>query len=287
MAGLISRASRKCRSAAVACKQCKIYGPRNREPEHEVEESWADAAAAAARGGRNRRRGTAGGRAADGRRVVRHRPHHPRRRRPLLRQARAAQAQGRERPRQARCSSAITTTSPRLRRAGEIVPGAAPARAGRGPGARHRAVSSNTSPPEDFRLWKTELLAGRGDPATPAAAADAPGRIHAATLDDAATAAAFDTDSLFRCAAARSLPSARSRRRLAQPCAKPILGVPRRNGGDQNRAVHGDVSPKNILVSRRGRPSGAASRRRVRLVRRSARSMPPSASTICCSRRCT
>ena len=133
-----------------------------------------------------------------------------------------------------------------LRRAGEIVPGAAPAvltedRA-------HGIALLEYLPPEDFRLWKTELLAGRADPATPVAVANALGRIHAATLGDAEAAAAFATDSLFD--ALRLDPYLRTLAARQPGLREPILACLAETAATKVALVHGDVSPKNILVSR-------------------------------------
>jgi hypothetical protein len=133
-----------------------------------------------------------------------------------------------------------------LRQAGRIVPGAAPKVLGED--RAHGIALLEFLPPDDYRLWKTELLAGRADPATPAAVADALGRIHAATLNDSDTAAAFATDALFD--ALRLDPYLRTLA-LRQPgLAEPVLAVLAETANTRLALVHGDVSPKNILVSK-------------------------------------
>ncbi len=90
-----------------------------------------------------------------------------------------------------------------LRRANRIVPGAAPKVIGED---RARGIALlEYLPPDDYLLWKSELLAGRADPQVPLAVADALGRIHAATLDDPTAAAEFPTDRPDRRAAPRPL----------------------------------------------------------------------------------
>lgn len=133
-----------------------------------------------------------------------------------------------------------------LRRAGAIVPGIAPAVL-----AEDRAngvALMDYLPADDFVLWKAELLAGRADPKVPAAVANALGRIHAATLDDAAIAAEFPTDALFD--ALRLDPYLRSTAGRHADLAARILSVLDATARHRIALVHGDVSPKNILVAK-------------------------------------
>jgi tRNA A-37 threonylcarbamoyl transferase component Bud32 len=134
-----------------------------------------------------------------------------------------------------------------LRRASAIVPGIAPAVIAED--SANGIVLLDYLPPGDFLLWKTELLAGRADPATPVHVGDALGRIHAATLGDAAVAAAFPTDALFD--ALRLDPYLRTLATRQPALAAPILACLEATRTTRLALVHGDVSPKNILVSRR------------------------------------
>jgi len=102
-------------------------------------------------------------------------------------------------------------------------------------------------PPENYRLWKAELLAGRADPKVPVAVADALGRIHAATLHNDETAAAFPTDALFD--ALRLDPYLRTLASRHPSLAEPILACLATTAATKIALVHGDVSPKNILVN--------------------------------------
>jgi tRNA A-37 threonylcarbamoyl transferase component Bud32 len=134
-----------------------------------------------------------------------------------------------------------------LRRAGRIVPGAAPAVIGED---RARGIALlEYLPADDYLLWKSELLAGRSDPKVPAAVADALGRIHAATLNDPAVAAEFPTDHLID--ALRLDPYLRFTAARHTALAERILAVLATTASTKLALVHGDVSPKNILVSRR------------------------------------
>lgn len=134
-----------------------------------------------------------------------------------------------------------------LRRAGGLVPGAAPQVL-----AEDRAngvALLEFLPPEDYVLWKAELLAGRADPHVPVAVANALGRIHAATLDDPVVAAAFPTDELFD--ALRLDPYLRYTAGRHPDLSARILAVLEATAGNRIALVHGDASPKNILVSKR------------------------------------
>lgn len=135
-----------------------------------------------------------------------------------------------------------------LRRAGAIVPGFAPAVLAED--ATTGTVLLDYLPPEDFVLWKAELLAGRADPATPVRVADALGRVHAATLNDAQTARDFATDDLFD--ALRLDPYLRTLAVHHPALAAPLLACLAETAGTKLALVHGDVSPKNILVARAG-----------------------------------
>ncbi len=134
-----------------------------------------------------------------------------------------------------------------LRKAGEIVPGAAPTVIGED--RAHGIALLQYLPPEDFLLWKAELLAGRADPRVPVAVAEALGRIHAATLNAPEIAAAFATDDFF--SALRLDPYLATTARRHPALAEKILGCLRTTASTRIALVHGDVSPKNILISRR------------------------------------
>jgi len=133
-----------------------------------------------------------------------------------------------------------------LRRANAIVPGAAPRVIGED--AAHGIALLEYLPAEDYLLWKAELLAGRADPGVPVAVANALGRIHAATLDDPTAAAEFPTDHLID--ALRLDPYLRFTAGRHPALAGPILAVLAATAANRLALVHGDVSPKNILVNR-------------------------------------
>lgn len=103
---------------------------------------------------------------------------------------------------------------------------------------------------EDHRNWKAELLAGRIDPEHAAAAGDLVGRIHAATADDAALARAFATDANFH--AIRLEPYLVETARVHPALSQRLLALVDRTAATRRVLVHGDVSPKNILLGPQG-----------------------------------
>ena len=132
-----------------------------------------------------------------------------------------------------------------LRRASAIVPGAAP-RVHAEDETRGIALLEFL-PPQDYRLWKSELLAGRADADLPVRVADALGRIHAATLNDQTAAAEFPTDHLID--ALRLDPYLRHTADRHPHLRDRILAVLKTTANAKLALVHGDVSPKNILVN--------------------------------------
>lgn len=133
-----------------------------------------------------------------------------------------------------------------LRTAGFLVPGAVPEVLGED--QKHGIALLQYLPASDYLLWKAELLAGRADPAVPVAVARALGRIHAATFNDASVARAFATDQLID--ALRFDPYLRHTAGVHPDLADRILAVLAETASTKQALVHGDVSPKNILISR-------------------------------------
>ncbi|HEV2516263.1 MAG TPA: phosphotransferase [Devosia sp.] len=132
-----------------------------------------------------------------------------------------------------------------LRRANAIVPGAAPEVIGED--RAHGIALLEYLPAEDYVLWKAELLAGRANPSVATAVAEALGRIHAATLNDPSAAAEFSTDQLID--ALRLDPYLRFTAGRHPELAERILTVLATTANTKLALVHGDVSPKNILIS--------------------------------------
>jgi aminoglycoside phosphotransferase (APT) family kinase protein len=100
--------------------------------------------------------------------------------------------------------------------------------------------------PDQHRLWKSELLAGRVDPADAAAMGDLLGRIHAATARDPSLPVRFATDDSFHALRvdAYLLATARAHPDLAAL----IEPIAVQTAQTKRVLVHGDVSPKNIML---------------------------------------
>ena len=132
-----------------------------------------------------------------------------------------------------------------LQAANAIVPGIAPRVLGGGDEGFFAMEYLGGAP-----IWKAELRAGRADPAFAADVGRKLGAVHNATARRGDIAEAFATDANFHAirlepyllATARAHPArADALRRLAETTARHRLAL-----------VHGDVSPKNILVGNRG-----------------------------------
>lgn len=102
----------------------------------------------------------------------------------------------------------------------------------------------------EFRNWKAQLLAGEVDAEVARAVGDMLGRIHAATADDAVLAHRFATDDNFH--ALRLEPYLLETARVHPDLAPRLRAIVQRTAATRRVLVHGDVSPKNILVGSRG-----------------------------------
>ena len=104
--------------------------------------------------------------------------------------------------------------------------------------------------PEDFPVWKTLLRDGQINPGTAAALGRLIARIHAASAGKPAIAAAFATDTIFH--SLRLEPYLLATARAHPDCAAELNAMAERTARTRLALVHGDVSPKNILVGRDG-----------------------------------
>jgi len=104
--------------------------------------------------------------------------------------------------------------------------------------------------PQAHPVWKQQLMAGQVVPATARAVGEVLGRLHAASSHEAGLAGAFETIDNFLAlrldpyllATAAHHPSLSSR----------LLKLAVRTAGIHRALVHGDVSPKNVLVGPAG-----------------------------------
>ncbi len=104
--------------------------------------------------------------------------------------------------------------------------------------------------PSDHPLWKTELLAGRVDVLFAAAVGRDLATIHAKSAADPSIAARFANDETFE--AIRIEPYLRATGRAHPALANAFDALARRTAATRRALVHGDVSPKNILIGPRG-----------------------------------
>lgn len=104
--------------------------------------------------------------------------------------------------------------------------------------------------PSAHRLWKSELRDGRADAAAAAEVGSRLGRIHAATAGDAGIAASFPPNPIFH--AIRLEPYLEATASVHPDLREPLFALSRRTGETRLALVHGDVSPKNILLGPQG-----------------------------------
>ncbi|MDH5246396.1 MAG: aminoglycoside phosphotransferase family protein [Betaproteobacteria bacterium] len=135
-----------------------------------------------------------------------------------------------------------------MRVAAAIVPDAVPAILGEDREACAFAMA--WLPPQQYPVWKELLAAGTATDDMAARVGDTLGRIHAATADRPELARRFANDALFH--ALRLDPylvtaAGRHPRQAAR-----LLALVDVTAGVRRTLVHGDFSPKNILVGPRG-----------------------------------
>lgn len=104
--------------------------------------------------------------------------------------------------------------------------------------------------PEHHRLWKHELRDGRADPDVAAEVARRVATVHRVTAGDAKVAAAFDNLDVFT--ALRLEPYLDATARAHPDLAGTLDRVRAAYVANRRALVHGDVSPKNILVGSGG-----------------------------------
>lgn len=104
--------------------------------------------------------------------------------------------------------------------------------------------------PQQHPVWKQQLLSGHVDPDTAAAVADRIGTIHAATAFQSDIARRFASDDNFYALRLEPYLVATAGRYPALGTA--LMTLVERTANHRIALVHGDVSPKNILVG----PSG-------------------------------
>jgi aminoglycoside phosphotransferase (APT) family kinase protein len=135
-----------------------------------------------------------------------------------------------------------------MRRAQAAAPGSAPTLLGQD--EESGSLAMQYLPPERFPLWKAELHAGQADAAFAAAVGATLARIHAATAADATVAANFPTDAIFYDIRLEPYLVATAARHPDR--AEALQAIVTETRTTKRALVHGDVSPKNILVGPAG-----------------------------------
>jgi aminoglycoside phosphotransferase (APT) family kinase protein len=105
-------------------------------------------------------------------------------------------------------------------------------------------------PGDRYRGWKADLLAGRVEAQVAAAVGAYLAKIHAGTADRPSLAAAFPTDRIFH--DIRLEPYLEATARAHPDRAAALHRLVEVTGATKTALVHGDVSPKNILVGPKG-----------------------------------
>jgi tRNA A-37 threonylcarbamoyl transferase component Bud32 len=100
--------------------------------------------------------------------------------------------------------------------------------------------------PARYPVWKQQLLDGDVNPETALKVGDTLGRLHQASAGKAAIAAAFPTTDIFR--AIRLEPYLLATAQAHPDLADTLRALTERTAAARIALVHGDVSPKNILV---------------------------------------
>jgi aminoglycoside phosphotransferase (APT) family kinase protein len=135
-----------------------------------------------------------------------------------------------------------------MRRAAAVVPEAVPELLGQDPAAGVLVMAYLD--PARHALWKAELRDGRAAPEVAAAVGERLARIHAATADDPAVAAEFATDRIFY--DIRLEPYLVATAAKHPDRADALHKLVATTAATRRCLVHGDVSPKNILLGPRG-----------------------------------
>lgn len=135
-----------------------------------------------------------------------------------------------------------------LARAAEAVPGSAPALLGQD--ETTGTLAMEWLAPADHPVWKARLRDGEADAGFAAEVGRRIARIHAFAAKRPELAAEFPTDELFF--AIRLEPYLIATARAHTDLADVLEGLSARTAATKLTLVHGDVSPKNILVGPRG-----------------------------------
>ena len=104
--------------------------------------------------------------------------------------------------------------------------------------------------PADYALWKDELRGGRGDPSHAEKVGRNLGRIHSASASDKAIHAQFPRIDIFH--AIRLEPYLEATASKHPELKDALFGLSKTTGDTRPVMIHGDTSPKNILLGPNG-----------------------------------
>ncbi|MFQ5937991.1 MAG: phosphotransferase family protein, partial [Acidiferrobacterales bacterium] len=104
--------------------------------------------------------------------------------------------------------------------------------------------------PAEFPVWKERLRDGQADPAFAARVGTIVAGIHRSTANDEELAERFATDRIFYALRLESYLVATGQRH--PDLADPLQELVRTTAQTKHALVHGDISPKNILVGKQG-----------------------------------
>lgn len=135
-----------------------------------------------------------------------------------------------------------------IRTVGSIVPHAVPQLLGKDEAGQLFAMEFLD--PSIYRSWKSELKNGRGEKDTASAVGSLLAKIHGSTADRADIAAAFQTDAIF--GAIRLDPYLEATAQRHPDLATNLREIIRVTATTKRALVHGDISPKNILLGPKG-----------------------------------
>ncbi len=135
-----------------------------------------------------------------------------------------------------------------MRIADQAAPGSVPAILGEDPVGK--AFAMDWLDPQRYPVWKSQLLEGNICTKTAGAVADKLSRVHNACARDADIARRFANDDIFF--AIRLDPYFNAAALAHQDCREPLRALVKRTASTKLTLVHGDVSPKNILVGPKG-----------------------------------
>lgn len=135
-----------------------------------------------------------------------------------------------------------------MRAAARLVPDAVPKVLGHDP--EHGSFAMQFFDPAQHRLWKEELRQGRVDLDVARAVGERLALIHAGTARAPSIAARFPTDAIFH--AIRLGPYLEATARVHPDLALALHELVRVTATTKRALVHGDVSPKNVLIGANG-----------------------------------